>query len=101
MGCLQLGPAEPNPNLSLTRVSSPTDTCVKACRSALALGQNLDAGPCLLNPIPDEPRWVCDIAHSPREAIDDEPANQCSLYADGKADRFVELTPQCELIRTR
>ena len=99
-GCLQFGTGTPNPSLSLVRASSPTDTCVKACRSARVLGQNLDNGPCLLNPIPDEPAWVCDIAHNPRQAVDDEAANQCPVYADGKADRFVELTPDCELIRT-
>lgn len=98
-GCLQSGPFTPNSNLSLARASTPTDTCIKACRAALALGQNLDNGPCLLNPVPDAPQWVCDIAHNPRQAVDNEAANQCSVYADGRADKFVELTPDCEFIR--
>jgi hypothetical protein len=100
MGCLQSGPFTPNSNLSLARASTPTDTCIKACRAARTLGQNLDNGPCLLNPIPDAAQWVCDIAHNPRQAVDDEAANQCSVYADGQAGKFVELTPDCEVIRT-
>ena len=99
-GCLQPGSSTPNSNLSLVRASTPTDTCIKACRAARALGQNLDNGPCLLNPIPDKPQWVCDIAHNPRQAVDDEAANHCSVYIDKKADKFVELTPDCEVIRT-
>ena len=39
------------------------------------------------------PLWVADIAHDPREDIDDEPENQCQRYREGEASHFVELTP--------
>ncbi len=43
--------------------------------------------------------WVCDIAHSPREEIDNLPENQCQEFIEGRAHHFVEVTPDCELIR--
>jgi hypothetical protein len=46
------------------------------------------------------PKWVVDVAHDPRQAVDDDPANQCEAYREGEADHFVELDPQGRLIRT-
>jgi hypothetical protein len=40
-----------------------------------------------------------DIAHYPRLAIDDDPANQCAAYRDGTTHHFVELDPEGNLIR--
>ena len=45
--------------------------------------------------------WVLDIAHNPREAIDDLPQNQCSAYLSGQAKHFVELDLNGDLIRFR
>ncbi len=54
----------------------------------------------MLNPIPNLPDWVCDIAHSPRQSeIDDLPENQCSAYREGRAKHFVEVDMNCNLIR--
>jgi hypothetical protein len=41
-----------------------------------------------------------DIAHDPRQDVDDDPANQCQRYREGEASHFVELDPSGELIRT-
>ncbi len=76
-----------------------TGSCVAACRQALAFGRNLSDGPCLLNPIPNT-RWVCDVAHSPRQRVDDLPQNQCSTFGQNGVNRFVEVTPGCEFIQT-
>ncbi|MEZ0345475.1 MAG: hypothetical protein ABWK01_02885 [Infirmifilum sp.] len=75
------------------------DICIKECKKALASGMDLSKGPCLLNPIKEMPDWVCDVAHSPREPIDNLPENQCSSFREGKATHFVEVSPTCELIR--
>jgi len=67
-------------------------------RAKFQLEEDLSAGPCLSNDlIPD---WVADIAHNPRQAIDDQPANQCSAYREGQAHHFVELDPEGNVIRT-
>ena len=62
-------------------------------------GTNLVDGPCIAESLTDLPDWVVDIAHDPREDVDDDPANQCRRYRDGEASHFVELTPEGELIR--
>lgn len=76
-----------------------TEICISRCKGELALGTDLSRGPCLLNPIPDAADWVCDVAHWPREDVDDLPENQCSAFLEGRATSFVEVTPECEFIR--
>jgi hypothetical protein len=69
---------------------------------ARATGTDLDVGPCIANPLPSPADdWVVDVAHDPREDVDDDPANQCSAYRDGKASHFVELDPDGNLIRAQ
>ena len=60
---------------------------------------DLSAGPCLAETIPGLDDWVVDIAHDPRQDVDDEPQNQCQRYRDGEAHHFVELSPSGQLIR--
>lgn len=57
--------------------------------------RDLSQGPCL-GKIADD--WVLDIAHLPREQVDDAPANQCTDYREGKVDHFVEMSPKGEVI---
>ena len=73
--------------------------CIDACKNALKSGIDTFKSPCLLNPIEQMPDWVCDVAHNPREDIDNLPENQCSLFLEGKAKHFVEVSPSCEIIR--
>ena len=68
-----------------------------AYERAKARGVDMSRGPCL-GVI--EPGWVADVAHDPREDVDDEPANQCAAYRSGEADHFVELDPDGEFIRS-
>ena len=72
-----------------------------AYAQARAAGIELSNGPCIADPLEGMPTWVVDIAHDPREDIDDDPANQCSSYRSGDADHFVELDPSGNLIRAR
>lgn len=57
---------------------------------AIAQKVDLSNGPCL-GKIADD--WVLDIAHLPREPIDDLPENQCKNY-----QHFVEMSPRGEVI---
>jgi hypothetical protein len=61
--------------------------------------EDLSAGPCLSEGIPGLSDWVVDIAHDPRQAVDDQPSNQCQSYRDGETHHFVELTPGGQLLR--
>lgn len=56
-------------------------------------------GPCLSNAL--MPSWVVDIAHNPRQPIDDLPQNQCPGFREGQAQHFVELDPEGNLIRAK
>jgi hypothetical protein len=67
--------------------------------AAKSEGADLEAGPCIAEELPGAPGWVADVAHDPREDVDDDPANQCVRFRDGKATHFVELSPEGELIR--
>jgi len=73
--------------------------CIEACRNAKNAGQDLSNGPCLLDPISEMPDWVCDVAHSPREDVDNLPENQCSAFRQGSAKHFVEVDVNCQFIK--
>jgi hypothetical protein len=75
------------------------DAAMKAYQEAKASGVDLEVGPCIAEHLPGAPGWVADVAHEPREDVDDDPANQCQSYRSGDAEHFVELTPDGELIR--
>jgi hypothetical protein len=66
-----------------------------------ATGQDLSNGPCIADELDDVPGWSVDIAHDPRQEIDNDPANQCQAYRDGRTSHFVELDPEGELIRAQ
>ncbi len=98
-GCVSTG-AEGN-RTSL----NPGDECVRLCKAALERGMDLSNGPCLSddNPEWNVEGWVCDVAHWPRESVDNIRENQCDEWWDaqmkGEEMHFVEVTPECEIIR--
>jgi hypothetical protein len=67
-----------------------------AYEDATAGGVDLTDGPCLGVVLEN---WVADVAHDPRQEVDDRPENQCEAYRSGEADHFVELDPEGNLIR--
>ena len=95
-GCL--APAPYGTSLSMERRAR--GACIIACEELKASGANMSAGPCAANPLKDYPSWVCDVAHSPRQQVDDIIGNQCSLYRNGDASYFIEVSPECEFIRS-
>ena len=61
-------------------------------------GQDLTEGPCLGTIASD---WVVDIAHNPREDIDNQSQNQCTDYLSGKAHHFIELDTNGDVVRVQ
>ena len=59
--------------------------------------EDFSSGPCIAEEL--MPDWVADIAHNPREAVDNLPENQCQNYRNGTAHHFVELDPSGNVIR--
>ena len=98
-GCTQQ--AGPSGQQNQSQVPSYIQACLDSCNNTRNAGgfSELELGPCLLDPIPNEPDWVCDVAHNPRQEVDNNPNNQCQSYLLGQAKHFVEVSPECGLIR--
>lgn len=96
-GCLQ----KEKPTQVEEKVKSEKDQAIEKSKELFKQkkeeGIDMAQGPCLSNEI--IPGWVLDVAHSPRESIDNQPENQCSAYREGKAKHFVELDPEGNLIK--
>jgi len=74
------------------------EECVNLCIQAKNNGTDLSNGPCLSNHLKSNPDWVCDVAHIPREPVDNNPENQCKSYGI-TAKHFIEVSPDCKIIR--
>ena len=72
--------------------------CIQICKS---YSKDLTNGPCLSDDNPDwnVNDWVCDVAHSPRQSVDDLSENQCQAFRNGQAHHFVEVDTSCNFIR--
>lgn len=84
--------------------SGDKDKAVAAARfiyAGKARSLDLSSGPCLAESIPSLSDWAVDIAHDPRQPVDDQSANQCQSFRDGETHHFVELTPGGQLIRAQ
>lgn len=100
--------------IGTTQISSPDENSQEATAPAVAddvlknalnlyiqkktEGTDFSKGPCLGKAADD---WVVDIAHNPRQAVDDKAGNQCADYVEGRAHHFVELDPDGKLIKTQ
>jgi hypothetical protein len=74
-------------------------SCLQTCKDNAAL-KSYENGPCLSdnNTKWNVSDWVCDVAHSPRQAVDNLPENQCQAFRNGEAHHFVEVDSSCNLI---
>ncbi len=83
------------------RYSKQISQCVYLCAKAYEERRDLRNGPCLSELYPQYwnfTDWVCDVAHWPRQDIDNTPSYMCSSF--GKtAHNFIEVNPDCEPIR--
>jgi len=77
-------------------------SCIQECELEKSMETYMENGPCLsdINPRWNVDDWVCDVAHSPRQYIDNDPSNQCIDYRTGLAHHFVEVSPDCGFIRS-
>lgn len=80
-------------------VDSAVGKAVKIYKDRKAIGTDFSSGPCLTNDL--LPDWVVDIAHNPRQKLDDLPENQCQAFIEGRAKHFVELDLEGEVIRVK
>lgn len=82
---------------------SQIDTAVNQAKllynSEKQRGRDFSNGPCLSNAL--MPGWVVDIAHNPRQEIDNLVENQCAAFVEGSAQHFVELDINGNLIRAK
>ncbi len=88
----------------MAKSAAPTaiDSCRTLCKFAKSEGLSLSNGPCLSDAYADRwdvPDWVCDVAHVPRQPVDNLPENQCTPFREGKAHHFVEVDENCQVIR--
>jgi hypothetical protein len=58
----------------------------------------MSVGPCLAEEIIND--WAADVAHSPRQPVDDLPENQCQSFRNGKVGHFVELDTEGKFLRS-
>ena len=80
--------------------NDPVQLCIQLCMKARQQGINLSNGPCLSDIMQyNSSEYVCDVAHWPRQSIDNNPNNQCKEYRQGLKKHFVEVTPDCRFIR--
>jgi hypothetical protein len=56
-------------------------------------------GPCISDGQNGLADWVVDVAHAPRQAVDDQPSNQCSAFVENRITKFVEVDTGCNVIR--
>lgn len=92
-----------NANSPKSVSKSEIDTAVAQAqyifRQKKSTSEDLSKGPCLSNAL--LPGWVLDIAHNPRQAVDDQPGNMCPAYLEGRAKHFVELDLDGNLVRAQ
>ena len=97
------GKSETKPVVSQEIISGSDQVAIDAAKQAYteakAFGLDLTTGPCLGESA--ETGWVFDVAHLPREPIDDLPENQCPQYLAGKIEHFVELDARGAVIRLK
>ena len=86
-------------NVSPSGSERAVDEAQDAFRQAQSSGVDMSTGPCISESLPSLPDWVADVAHDPRQPIDDEAANQCQRFRSGEAHHFVELNIDGQLIR--
>lgn len=62
-------------------------------------GVDMSKGPCLTDNLVEN--WVLDVAHNPREEVDNLAENQCAAFRNGDAHHFIELDISGNFIRMK
>jgi len=77
------------------------DAAQQVYQQAKAHGTDFSSGPCIAEQLSNLSDWSVDVAHNPRQSVDDQTANQCQDYRQGKTHHFVELDPDGNLIHAQ
>lgn len=90
---------QPGAGITVNDADRARFACEFLCRIALDEGLDLSEGPCLSTGSAawEVEGWVCDVAHSPRQAVDNLEENQCPEFGVS-AEHFVEFGPECGFI---
>ncbi len=72
------------------------EQCIELCND---YQQDKSNGPCLGDPMIAD--YVCDIAHVPRQDIDNDINNQCQSFNTGEAKHFIEVDENCGFLRMK
>ncbi len=84
-------------------ISGEADRAVQMAKEQYQIkkkaGVDFRLGPCLDNNLMTN--WVADIVHNPRVRSDNQPENECSNYLIGKAQHFVELDVEGNVVRVQ
>jgi len=75
--------------------------CQDLCLTAKGTGRNLADGPCLGRLSSGLEDWVCDVAHDPRQSVDNLAENQCEAFSTGAAHHFIEVDETCSAFRAQ
>ncbi|MFH1598611.1 MAG: hypothetical protein ABIB97_06155 [Patescibacteria group bacterium] len=95
-GCFHQDQAEGEGFIDSTKRDRAITSCQIECRRRKEI-EDYGSGPCLNNSV--QPDWACDIAHDPRQVLDNYPENLCSAYQNGTVNHFIELDPNCNLLQ--
>lgn len=85
--------------------NDPQERCIEICRDLLINPNptiDMNSGTCLSEVADIDwniEDWACDIAHEPRKDIDNHAVYQCQKFRKELVNNFVEISPNCELIR--
>lgn len=85
---------------SVPAATAQKKACVDLCSTISQRGETWYAGMCLAEAGQNgmAENWVCDVAHNPRQDVDNLKENQCATY--GRAGKhFVEVDTECRFIR--
>ena len=87
-------------NQAASKFEQERQAAIEAAKTAYAKakteGKDLNDGPCLGVVAPN---WVADVAHEPRQQVDNLRENQCEQFINREVEHFVELSPQGVIIR--
>lgn len=65
---------------------------------AIKENKDLSNGPCLGSVQED---WALDIAHEPRQTVDEQSDNQCANYLSGQTKHLIELDEKGSILRIK
>lgn len=88
---------KPKKQVSISDDSAISQKAVELYQKTKEQGADFSNGPCLGT----IDYYAIDIAHIPREVVDEKSENQCPDYINGKLKHFVELTPFGTIIRVK